>query len=497
MAQNHWNHKDRLLRAVVDFYDAELAKARSLGVGLDTPSSSPPDTTRTVACPHNRERSSSSEGPELPRKQSATFSGAETSLPIAQKRKRIGMEDMQATFSIMPGGGKTRTKRPMTDAEREQYRLTKKVGACDPCRKRKRKCVCKLQSEAQAPAIKRARLDDDILPKEHDPVISKSSAPTIDAERDALTQVFQLPASDVTKLHTGSDHIIGEAPEDLSVARCSPSLSLSPLIRAFDAQFDPCDFSQCPELSLGDLAMPGTPILSLDLQAEHIPVDSIPTTDTAVMSDGFDMLPNDYLDCEAFVNFPVLETAMSTFKTNLPAQDGLAWHPDACSLGQLNSTLNIVHKLISRATKALAPITPFVTETQCLLAELRTLDLQVNLLRKSLPFWSQSSQSQSTVSDLAQNMREPLLAFLRRIEMVDPMGLKLRPTFFRDESLVKDDVRRMRGLIAGWISSIGCIMTLISMEALRETQMLLHPTQTLGLDFAAVLEAGSGVGHFG
>lgn len=133
------SHKDRFLRAVIEFYEAELGRARNLGVGLDTPPSSPPNMVRNDGVWHQREGGSSSEDSEMPRWQSSNSQWARASGHMSQKRKRSGIEGMQATFSIVPGGGKPRTKRPMTDAEREQYRHTKKVGACEPCRKRKRK----------------------------------------------------------------------------------------------------------------------------------------------------------------------------------------------------------------------------------------------------------------------------------------------------------------------------------------------------------------------
>src|ERR1700712_2115592 len=48
-------HKDRFLRAVIEFYDAELGRARNSGRGLDTPPSSPPGVMK------NDERGSNSE----------------------------------------------------------------------------------------------------------------------------------------------------------------------------------------------------------------------------------------------------------------------------------------------------------------------------------------------------------------------------------------------------------------------------------------------------
>lgn len=122
------SHKDRFLRAVIEFYDAELGRARNLGGGLDAPPSSPPGSA-------NNEGFSSGKSVWQP----SELPGASAVPHKPQKRRRSGIEGMQATFSIMPGGSKLRTKRPMTDAEREQYRHTKKVGACEPCRKRKRK----------------------------------------------------------------------------------------------------------------------------------------------------------------------------------------------------------------------------------------------------------------------------------------------------------------------------------------------------------------------
>jgi hypothetical protein len=133
------SHKDRFLRAVIEFYNAELGRARILGSrGLDTPPTSPPDSVKDDGFSQARERSSSSEDSES----SGLYSVDNINGANSLKRARSsvdGIESMQATFSIVPGGIKTRTKRPMTDEERKQYRHTKRVGACEPCRKRKRK----------------------------------------------------------------------------------------------------------------------------------------------------------------------------------------------------------------------------------------------------------------------------------------------------------------------------------------------------------------------
>jgi hypothetical protein len=132
------SHKDRFLRAVIEFYDAELGRARNSGRGLDTPPSSPPSMMKNDSFLRSRGRGLSSEESES----SGQYSVEEINEanPLKQANTNLnGMESMQATFSIVLGGTKPRTKRPMTDEERKQYRHTKRVGACEPCRKRKRK----------------------------------------------------------------------------------------------------------------------------------------------------------------------------------------------------------------------------------------------------------------------------------------------------------------------------------------------------------------------
>jgi hypothetical protein len=132
------SHKDRFLRAVIEFYDAELGRARTLERGLDTPPSSPPTMPNSDGFFEPRERSASSEDSETSGQSSKPDKTNRN--PLKRARSDVdGMGSMQAMFSIVPGGTKPRTKRPMTEEERKQYRHTKRVGACEPCRRRKKK----------------------------------------------------------------------------------------------------------------------------------------------------------------------------------------------------------------------------------------------------------------------------------------------------------------------------------------------------------------------
>lgn len=139
------SHKDRFLRAVIEFYDAELGRARISSRGLNTPPSSPPDMWKENVLLEMRSRSSSFEDSETLRGHDSLYNRTGASFRSHSKRKEGGIAGMQATFSITPGGTKPRTKRPMTDEEKKQYRHTKRVGACEPCRKRKRKVSLRCQ----------------------------------------------------------------------------------------------------------------------------------------------------------------------------------------------------------------------------------------------------------------------------------------------------------------------------------------------------------------
>ncbi|KAE9975238.1 hypothetical protein BLS_006594 [Venturia inaequalis] len=482
-------HKDRCVRAGFEFYDAELRRVKCLGEGPITPPSSPPDTARSDEFVHQGERGSSSKDAEMPVWQSSASYGAGANTHKPQKRKRSGMEEMQATFSIVPGGGKPRTKRPMTAAERDQYRHTKKVGACDPCRKRKRKCVCKLATEAHISDGKRPRQSDNCIPVKE--IFSASKEPTIPTEHKetGFDHHTQLPVFDASDIQQSLR--IEEMPEDAAVSRVSRSLSLSPLIRAFDANFDLSSFLLCPELNLGDLAMPGNPMLSLDLQEEHLPSASIPVPESPTSFETPLKFASEYLDCEAFVNFrepaPVLDTSTKHGVVHL--QNHVS--PGCASIVFTNSL-----QLISRAATALAPYSRFAADAQLLLGDLSTLKIQLELLQKPLPFLSKSSRYHNTARDIVTDINEPLQEFLTRLEQLcgvdetDGQRLKLAymSTSFQIQKSywfqgVKDDAKRLRGLIGSRSSTIGCLMTLISMETLKEAHSLLNFAQTSGHSF--------------
>jgi hypothetical protein len=109
-------HKDRLFRAAIDFFTAEKntvipAAPTFLDMNLNSSCSPPP-----------------------------AYSSSETALDLKKPPISVDMKSMLGAFSVIPdNSARTRMKRPMTIKEREEYRHVKRVGACELCRKRKRK----------------------------------------------------------------------------------------------------------------------------------------------------------------------------------------------------------------------------------------------------------------------------------------------------------------------------------------------------------------------
>ncbi|TID17735.1 hypothetical protein E6O75_ATG10380 [Venturia nashicola] len=447
------SHKDRFLRAVIEFYDAELGKARKSGVGLSTPPTSLPDMASNEVSLDNREGSSSSENLELPSWRPHENHGASANKRLSQKRKQSGIEGMQATFSIVPGGGKQRTKRLMTDAEREQYRHTKKVGACEPCRKRKRKCICKLATQAHSSDAKRPRLASNCLPiKDHTSVTNEPTAVTDDKYNkfDHDTHLLALDALDPE-----DDKEIEEGPENLALSCVSRSLSLSPISTAFDAEFDLSSFLLCPELTLGDLAMPGNPVTSLGLQDG--PLSSQPASGPVFLASSEKPVkfPYGYSDCEAFINFQ--ESATDTDST---IQHGVSSLYNASPPGSPKADFTHTLQLISRAATLLAPLSRFGPDAQLLLNDLNNLKVQLKFLLEPLPLSATSTNYFNTARGRSLDIKEPLQEFLMRLEKscnVDDLvgqrsGLAYTSTTFQIRKPnwaqgVKDDARKLRGLI--------------------------------------------------
>lgn len=293
----------------------------------------------------------------------------------------------------------------------------------------------------------------------------ESTAATDDSESGSDHNT-NLPAFNIP----GSQNFqtIEEAPEEMAVSRVSRSLSLSPLSKAFDANFDPSSFLLCPELNLGDLAMPGNPISSLDFQEEHLSCVPMPVPKSTVASDHLVKSPLGYLDCEAFVNFqePATDPDASTQHGVVRFQSLI---PSDCASIEFTKSL----QLISRASTALVPFSRLAADAQILLSDLGTLKMQLELLRKPPPYLLISSKYQNAFRDLAIHVNKPLQEFLARLEQVcgvdgHMLGMASTSTTSQFRRLkwvqgVRDDASILRALIANRISTIGWLMTLISM----------------------------------
>lgn len=289
-----------------------------------------------------------------------------------------------------------------------------------------------------------------------------------DEKENKFDQDTQNPPSDVIDSHIQHDQTIEEAPEDMAVSRISRSLSLSPLSRALDTTFDSSSFVLCPELNLGDLAMPFNPISSLDLQEEHVPANLETIPDIPVHPESPAKLQFGYLDCEAFINFQD-----SAVIPDLPTQHEVfaCQNPSAPSSSDVDFAASL--DLISRATAALAPFSRFAPDAQLLLADLQTLNLQLKLLRKPLPYLPNPTTYHNTMRDVVLCIRDPLEVFLARLDKIsiaDNQGPGQTATkrMFRSVSFawawrVKDDARRLREMIASRSTTISILMTLFSM----------------------------------
>lgn len=292
-----------------------------------------------------------------------------------------------------------------------------------------------------------------------------------DDKENKSDHVTQLSAPDVFNSHVQYDETIEEVPEDMAVSRISRSLSLSPLSRAFDAKYDLSSFLLCPELNLGDLAMPGIAISSLDIQQEHLLSESAPVPDLPLSPESLVKLPFGYLDREAFINFP-----NTTIGPVSLAKLGAASLQYQCSMERLDVDFTASLDLISRATTALAPFSCFALDVKFLLGDLQILKMQLDLLRTPLPFFSRSPKHLDTIRDITLDIEEPLRKIVTRVEELcgieDPDRQKLGLAYAIKASKwqklgwdlgVRDDVRNLRGLIGSRTSTISCLMTLASM----------------------------------
>jgi hypothetical protein len=275
---------------------------------------------------------------------------------------------------------------------------------------------------------------------------------------------------------TSADGDIDDTMGEMVVTRVTRSLSpLSPLNLPLDLKYDWSSFTIYPELNLGDLAMPNMPVPDLGLNDGPLDFDEmVPDSSSPVVWD----LSAKYLNqCDAY--FTSSNSANSPSSSSSPTQTGTISRPhplNAFPLGYPDSDFATSIGLISRATAALAPFSRFASDAQLLLQDLRTLRLQLQLLRKPLPFLAKSINYYNTVREVALDIREPLQVFLERLEKMcgvedidgQRLGLAYTSTAFQLRKLewvrgVKDDARRLRGMIGARSTTISSLMTLVSM----------------------------------
>jgi hypothetical protein len=158
------SHKDRLCKAVIDFYERILTQSkiepawdnRRLPLPPMAPSNlGPPGPSSSASSPCNTRDCIALlqvSTPSAPANSSvpATPAGKQAMLPrITRDGALPGSSDhrskMVSMISAFSANGaielKRGAKRPLSELERKDYRHMRHVGACEKCRKRKRK-VC-------------------------------------------------------------------------------------------------------------------------------------------------------------------------------------------------------------------------------------------------------------------------------------------------------------------------------------------------------------------
>lgn len=118
----------------------------------------------------------------------------------------------------------------------------------------------------------------------------------------------------------------------MSVSRARSSLSPSPSSLVLDSKLDFANFSLCPELSLGDLALPDIPGFDSGLHESLFILNSTAIPDSLLLlrdSHQVPQSPNCLDQCEAFVNFPAQDKIPTS-----PSQNAVVSHGYSGSLSQ-------------------------------------------------------------------------------------------------------------------------------------------------------------------
>lgn len=153
-------HQGRMGQAVIDFYHDELQEERELAAlgikdasnanaslleaALSSPSVISP-SFYDESSPSSLDYSSESSSIRLPGSSPGEVDKTLVVAAVEGKgtRKRASMDSMMNSFRItLPGKPKVRNRRPMTAQEKAHYRqIRENGGACDRCKKRKRKVI--------------------------------------------------------------------------------------------------------------------------------------------------------------------------------------------------------------------------------------------------------------------------------------------------------------------------------------------------------------------
>jgi hypothetical protein len=310
----------------------------------------------------------------------------------------------------------------------------------------------------QVTVVESAILSEDITPSVEDvPLQDTTSEEDVDMSG---TMVLSTPSPNP------ENHPSALSPSDLgdwSTARVwdisdSPyytceELSKSPqLSPTFNMESWASSFTMSPQLTLGDLAMPGweqlLPFNEFD--------DMIELNDTMGAIDE-------------------VEPTTPTDDEQAPSQTLIRKHPVAAfPLGYPVTDFTAAVELINRANAVLAPFGKFAEDAQLLLQELRNLRLQLKLLRKPPPFLARSTQYYTTLRDIALDIQNPLQKFIEKLQptcdlhYLERLSLNLTPAAFairkvRWNGLFVREAKGLRRMISTRTATISLLMTLTSM----------------------------------
>lgn len=309
-------------------------------------------------------------------------------------------------------------------------------------------CVCRLATGAQVPDSKRPRLLGNYPPVKDSSVTQEELATTVDDEGNRSDHDAQLSAFDVADSHV-QHQTIEEASIDMAVSPISRSLSLSPMSRAFDAEFDASSFLLCPEFNLGDLAMPGNPITNLNLQD----TSSIMTPEIAAAPEWPVQPPFDYLGCEAFIDFQV-----SAATPNSQTKHGVVNRQNAYPRVDFDPNFIATLELISQPKKAVTTFSRFEPDTQLLLGDLHTLKMHLKDFQTFLTLLSEALTCHGNIQDAFPDMK----ALVRRLVIhLEQCSIKPLPSGGIPWAVgVKDDAKKLRGFILRWSSMMSYFMAL-------------------------------------